>query len=534
MLAASEGTIRNDLNALADSGQITRVRGGAVLKQEVPLVNTAFATRARVNESAKQRIARWAAERVEDGDSILLDASTTVYYLSHYLKECRHLTVVTNGIEVARQLAQDPTNTVILLGGAMRADGTRVTGLLGERLLADLHVKTAFVSCTGFDPKIGFTENNLPEAQLKSKMIGIARSAVALIDSDKFGEVDLAPFAGPEQISHIYTDSDLPAAWIAKLRTTCISLTVCSEETVSTYSPCGPERHHYRIGFANLGEHIPFAVDVRRGIERAAHEAGNIDLVLADNQLDGTVALEVADRLLAQNLDLVIEYQVDEQAGNVIMDRLRRSGIPAIAVDIPMVGATFFGVDNYGAGHMAGTALGHWIQKQWQGQFDHLLVLEEPRAGATPAARMQGQLAGLQEVIGTIGPSRLIRLDGGNDSGVSEAAVLATLEKLPTLHRLAVLSFNDDVAVGALAAGRKLGREQDLVIVGQGVDRNVRREIRQPGSRIIGSTAYWPERYGEKLIPLVQKILTGEAVPPALHMDHTFINGDNIQRYYPD
>ena len=311
MLVASEGTIRNDLKALADSGQITRVRGGAVIKQEVPLVNTAFASRARVNESAKQRIARWAAELVEDGDSILLDASTTVYYLSHYLKECRHLTVVTNGIEVARQLAQDPTNTVILLGGAMRADGTRVTGLLGERLLADLHVKTAFVSCTGFDPEIGFTENNLPEAQLKSKMIGIARSAVALIDSDKFGEVDLAPFAGPEQISRIYTDSDLPAAWIAKLRTTCISLTVCSEETVSTYSPCGPERHHYRIGFANLSEDIPFAVDVRRGIERAAHEAGNIDLVLADNQLDGSVALEVADRLLAQNLDLVIEYQVD-------------------------------------------------------------------------------------------------------------------------------------------------------------------------------------------------------------------------------
>ena len=216
------------------------------------------------------------------------------------------------------------------------------------------------------------------------------------------------------------------------------------------------------------------------------------------------------------------------------MDRLRRAGIPAVAVDIPMVGATFFGVDNYGAGHVAGTALGNWIQKQWQGRFDRLLVLEEPRAGATPAARVQGQLAGLQEVIGSIDSSHIIRLDGGNDAGVSEAAVLVALEQLPNLHRLAVLTFNDDVALGAVTAGRKLGREQDLVIVGQGVHRNVRREIRQPGARIIGSTAYWPERYGEKLIPLVQKILAGEAVPPALHMDHTFINGDNIQRYYPE
>jgi ribose transport system substrate-binding protein len=237
---------------------------------------------------------------------------------------------------------------------------------------------------------------------------------------------------------------------------------------------------------------------------------------------------------LAQNLDLVIEYQVDEQTGNVLMDRFRRASIPVIAVDIPIVGATFFGVDNFGAGHMAGAALGRWIREQWQGQIDRLLVLEEPRAGATPAARMQGQLAGLQEIIGTIEPEKIVRLDAGNAAAVSEVAVAAALDQLVGLHRHAVISFNDDVALGALAAGRKLGREQDLAIVGQGLDRSARREIRQPGSRIIGSTAYWPERYGEKLIPMVQKILAGEVVPPAVHMDHAFINGETIQRYYPE
>jgi ribose transport system substrate-binding protein len=74
-----------------------------------------------------------------------------------------------------------------------------------------------------------------------------------------------------------------------------------------------------------------------------------------------------------------------------------------------------------------------------------------------------------------------------------------------------------------LTAARKLSREQDIVIVGQGADRRVREEMRRPGCRIIGSTAYEPERYGEKLIPLALKILRGEPVPPAVYIDHVFI-----------
>ena len=83
-----------------------------------------------------------------------------------------------------------------------------------------------------------------------------------------------------------------------------------------------------------------------------------MDLIVADNQLDAECALGVADRLLAQRLDLLIEYQVDTRAGEVIMTKCRDAGVPVIAVDIPMLGATFFGVDNYRAGYMAGAALG--------------------------------------------------------------------------------------------------------------------------------------------------------------------------------
>ena len=72
-----------------------------------------------------------------------------------------------------------------------------------------------------------------------------------------------------------------------------------------------------------------------------------------------------------------------------------------------------------------------------------------------------------------------------------------------------------------------------MAIVGQGADQLLLEEIRQPESRVIGSTSYMPEHYGQKLLELAMKLLRGEPVPPAVHMKHTFINAENIDRYHP-
>ena len=533
LLHVSQGTIRNDLRALGKAGRLTRVRGGAVLPSTQPVRGLAFAHRVQANAVAKRQIARWAADLVEDGDTLILDASTTVYDMAQFLRDRHRLTVITNGIEVALLLSQDPTNSVMLIGGLVRPDNASVTGLLGEALLKDLHVKRAFVSASGLTLSGGLSEDDFQEAQLKSRMIGCAESVVALVDSSKFGKQHLSSFARLDQVSHIFVDSGLAPHWIEQLQQTGTTLSICDTDTVSSYMPLS-ENRHYVIGFANLSEEVPFAVDVRRGLERAAKEAGNVDLVLADNQLDGQVAVEVADRLIAKGIDLAIEYQIDEHAGDLIMAKFRRAGIPVIAVDIPMVGATFFGVDNYQAGLLAGAALGNWIVEHWGGQFDRLIVLEEPRAGALPAARIRGQLDGLRDVVGELPPEKMVFLNSGNTVAVSEANTAAALRGMPGEHRLAVIAFNDDAAVGALAAARRLGRESDVVIVGQGADRLARPEIRRPGSRLIGSTAYMPEAYGARLIALALSILRGESVPPAVHMNHVFVNAANIDELYPE
>jgi DeoR/GlpR family transcriptional regulator of sugar metabolism len=236
-LGVSQGTIRNDLRELEEAGQIARVRGGAVIANGHQYASPSFAARMQVHAAAKARIAGRAVEMIEDGDSIILDASTTVFAMIPYLLARRNLTIVTNGIEAGLALAKTSSHTVILVGGVLRPDGTSVVGHLGAKILDNLHVKTAFVSCSGFTLQAGLTEVDIQEVLLKSRMIGCAERVVALIDSLKFGRVDLTSFAGLEQISHIFTDGEVSPEFVEQLRPTGTTLTVCGDTTVTSFDP---------------------------------------------------------------------------------------------------------------------------------------------------------------------------------------------------------------------------------------------------------------------------------------------------------
>jgi DeoR family fructose operon transcriptional repressor len=232
VLDVSEGTVRNDLNALEQQGVLVRVHGGAVLNQQNQFQNNSFVRRYQQDAAAKLAIAREAAVLVNDGDSILLDASSTVYYLAKALSERRHLRVMTNGFEVARELAQNTTNTVILIGGVVNNESSSVTGLLSERIIEELHIQKAFLSCSGFSLERGLTEVLLAEAQIKRKAIESSQKLFALIDSSKFGKEDLTSFARPEKIDRLFTDQHLSAEWAERLKQAGVPFAICEEETV--------------------------------------------------------------------------------------------------------------------------------------------------------------------------------------------------------------------------------------------------------------------------------------------------------------
>ncbi|MEL6151367.1 MAG: substrate-binding domain-containing protein, partial [Chloroflexota bacterium] len=511
-LNVSESTIRTDLETLDAQGQLTRVRGGAVAigATETPATSELMQKVSR-NSREKEWIARWAASMVEDGDTIMLDASSTVMHIARYLTNRQRLIVFTNGVHVAQMLAREVSNTVILLGGILRPNGNALTGEISEAVLRDYHIQRAFVSCWSFVPEIGFFESDIPEAQMKTLMLKATQERIALFDSSKIGSVGLTTFARLDDVDYVAVDTGVDATTIEQIRQTGTTVVVCGEQTSRTYGPSGRAERVPRIGFANLSEHTSFSRDVRRGIEEAARVRG-VELVLADNQLDGEVALRVAENLLHQDLDLVIEYQIDEATGNLIAHQFQQHGIPVIAVDIPMVGATYFGVDNYVAGQTAGLELGQRIQEEWGGTFDTLIVVEQSRAGKLPAMRLQGQIDGLESVLSTIPDEKTIVVDFDNTVENAHEVIRGVLSALPPQTRIAMICFNDDAAVGALAAARETQHIGNLRLVGQGADRRLRSEMRRNTRALVGATAFCPEMYGDRLLQLALDILDGCAV----------------------
>ena len=179
-----------------------------------------------------------------------------------------------------------------------------------------------------------------------------------------------------------------------------VLLAACAQPIVVQQAPaagdagaaaaCATAKESYKIGFANLTEDIVFTQLVREGMEKAAAEAGNVELVFADNKLDGATALANAENFIAQGVDGVVEFQTDEAFGNVIMAKFRENNIPVIAIDIPMPGATFFGADNYLAGQLAGAAAADWVNANWEGQVDAILMLNcrSPAPCRPPACRV--------------------------------------------------------------------------------------------------------------------------------------------------
>ena len=406
-LSASANTIRNDLNVLDNEGLVHRVRGGAALVEETAGATeapaTALPSRRGPHTKTEQKLARWAAQMVDDGDAIALDNSDAAYYLASYLRDRRRLTVVASGLDTALLLAQQPSNKVILAATIASPDGHSVIGRINPDLLDGFYVAHCFVGCSGFSVEQGLTENDVDVAQVTKHLAGLSRELVAILDHSKLDQPGTNRFADAAMICHLVVDARIPQAKMAALRQAGLfPVTVVGDAGVNTYQPAAIKlpRKHYRIGFANLSSRMDFAVQAREGLQQAARRIPEVDLLVFENDLDPEKAVENAQALVDAEVQLAIEYQVDSRASNVIMDRFNRAGIPVIAVDIPMPGATYFGSDNYRSGFMAGEALGAWVTRHWDGHIDLLLAFESSMVGVVNEARIQGQREGLESVIG--------------------------------------------------------------------------------------------------------------------------------------
>ncbi len=213
----SEVTIRGDLQALAHERLIVRTHGGAVLASE-GISELALTMRRRRQAPEKVRIGQAAAALVADGDAIFLDSSSTSLAIAQHIKDRRHMTVITNGLEVARELFDAPEIKLVLLGGLLERVTSSVVGGYGISEIQRFHIEKGFFGAHGIEPVAGLTDVSADEAAVKRPLVSLCRQAIAVLDATKWGRVGLASFAELPQLSQIVTDGGAPAALVAHVR----------------------------------------------------------------------------------------------------------------------------------------------------------------------------------------------------------------------------------------------------------------------------------------------------------------------------
>ncbi len=286
----------------------------------------------------------------------------------------------------------------------------------------------------------------------------------------------------------------------------------------------------FRLGFASQGD-TEFAREVTRGVEAVAARE-HVHLVTLNNRYSAREALRNADLLIREQVDLVLEFQTYERVASVIASKFLAANTPVIAIEVPHPGATLFGADNYKAGQIGGRALGRWAREHWNGQVDQLVLMELPIAGSLLELRLAGFVDGLRHELPQIMDMPVAQLNGrGSFEQVLD--VMRKYLRRRGQRRTLVGTVNDICALAAVRAFEEAGTAHQCAVMGQNALREARAELRRPGTRLVGSVAYFPERYGEELIPLALNILRKKPVPSTIFVKHQLLTPRNVDLIYP-
>jgi ribose transport system substrate-binding protein len=282
-----------------------------------------------------------------------------------------------------------------------------------------------------------------------------------------------------------------------------------------------------RFGFAVQNMELPFSVAVAQSVEAAAAAAG-VEVLLLDNRYDADAAIQNAEELVRQRVDLVLEFEITERVTPRVAHIFKQADIPLVAVDVPHPNATYFGVDNFEVGYEAGALLAQYALNKWKGKVDWVLGVGLSEAGSFVQARITGAFDGIRERLTDLPARCFVEIEGRGMRQPSQLAVSEFLRGHNKGERILVAAGTDSSALGVLDAARQLGREQDFAIAGQDCIPEVLAEMRSGSSAIIGSISHEAETYGPRLIQLGIALLRGYSVPPYNYVRHRAVTPETL------
>lgn len=219
LLGASPATIRRDLERLKQAGLLQRRHGGAVAPQvaaaapEPPILE-----RSVEQAEEKRRIGQAAAALVQDGETLFISGGTTTVEVARHLRGRQGLTVLTNALNIAHILLDEPNITLVVVGGLVRRQELSMVGPLAEQAVRDLRADKVIMGIRAIHPRLGLTNDTLMETVTDRSILGCAPEVIVVADHTKFGQVAPSLVAPATAMRVLVTDQGTPAEILDELR----------------------------------------------------------------------------------------------------------------------------------------------------------------------------------------------------------------------------------------------------------------------------------------------------------------------------
>ena len=213
----SEETIRRDLEHLEQEGIATRIYGGAVLRgtdHSAP----PYSIRKNTNIEPKVSIARHLAELIRDGDTLMVDESSTAAYAVRALRQKKNITLITNSLELLREMTDQDSWHVISTGGSLKSDVLALVGPHALRTVGSYHAAYAVLSCRGINEHLGLADSDDAVVQIKQAMIAACDCSILLADHRKFDRSGLVALGNLSLVDKLITDAPPSPQWQQRLQ----------------------------------------------------------------------------------------------------------------------------------------------------------------------------------------------------------------------------------------------------------------------------------------------------------------------------
>jgi DeoR family transcriptional regulator, ulaG and ulaABCDEF operon transcriptional repressor len=232
MLGVSEATARRDINALADSGRLRRIRGGAEAltpRHEAHLVGVPFELNKGIGAAQKAAIARAAVELIGEGESIIINGGTTTYAMVEYLRD-RPLDILTNSIPIMTGLLASGQSRVTLTGGTVYREQNIVLSPYASDVIQHFWARKLFTGCYGLN-RFGLMEADPLIVQAEVQLLDRAEELIVVADSRKLRQRSSMIVTGLERITTLVTDTGASEQELEPLRQAGVTIITAQSAT---------------------------------------------------------------------------------------------------------------------------------------------------------------------------------------------------------------------------------------------------------------------------------------------------------------